>query len=90
MITGCALVAMFVVSREPSHQLLAIRVLTLCNFSHELKRIGASQCGCKAPVMQHFHITILSFAIHKPQVAIERWACVERVWHASKFIEKRA
>jgi hypothetical protein len=88
MITRGALVAMLVVSCEPGHQLLTICALTFCNFSNELKRIGASQCGRKKPVLQHFHITILSFAIRKPQVAIERWACVGRVCHAVKFIEK--
>ena len=69
MVAGCPFVPTLVVSGEPSHELLCIRVITFISLGKKVVRPATSKCCCKPAVMVNMNITVLADVIGEAQIA---------------------
>ena len=69
MLAGCPFIPTPVVSSEPRHELLCVRVGALISLSKKVVRSATTKCCREPAVMVKMNVTILADVIGEAQVA---------------------
>ena len=79
---GLTFIAVFVVSRDPGHELLSVRATLFRSLLNEGTRLEPSQRGGSATSMKDFHLAILSNSVGESEIVwvagFLHWSCVGR------------